>query len=118
MPAWEAVMYSWDEDWNRRAKMLAEHGLYDPRSEHDACGVGFIAAIDGKPRREVVEASINALKAVYHRGAVDADGKTGDGAGINIQIPVSFFKSHIESSGHVVKGEMLAVGMMFLPKKN
>src|SRR5580698_9466650 len=116
MPAWEAVMYSWDEDWNRRAKMLAEHGLYDPRSEHDACGVGFIAAIDGQPKRSIVEAGINALKAVYHRGAVDADGKTGDGAGISIQIPFDFFKDHIERSGRTLVNDRLAVGMMFLPK--
>ena len=44
--------------------------------EHDACGVGLVAALDGKPRRRVVQAGIDALKAVWHRGAVDADGKT------------------------------------------
>ncbi|MEK6745932.1 MAG: glutamate synthase large subunit [Pseudomonadota bacterium] len=92
--------------------------MYDPKSEHDACGVGFIAAIDGKPRREIVEAGIEALKAVYHRGAVDADGKTGDGAGINIQIPQEFFREHIEKSGRKLSHDLLAVGMMFLPKKN
>ena len=111
-------MWSWDENWNRRAAHLSERGLYDPKNEHDACGVGFIAAIDGKPRRSIVEAGIDALKAVYHRGAVDADGKTGDGAGIHIQIPFDFFKEHIERSGQSVKGDRLAVGMMFLPKKN
>ena len=117
------MKWSWDEDWNKRASALAENGMYAPENEHDACGVGFIAAIDGKPRRSIVEAGINALKAVYHRGAVDADGKTGDGAGINIQIPFDFFKDHIERSGQKlinggVKGDQLAVGMMFLPKKN
>ena len=55
------------------------------RSERDACGVGLVCAIDGKPRREVVELAIQALKAVWHRGAVDADGKTGDGAGILVE---------------------------------
>ena len=49
------------------AARLAEDGLYDPASEHDACGVGLIAAIDGQPRRDVVEAGINALKAVIFR---------------------------------------------------
>jgi len=112
------MVWSWDEDWNKRATALAEHGLYTPDSEHDACGVGFIAAIDGKPRRSIVESGIEALKAVYHRGAVDADGKTGDGAGINIEIPFDFFKSHIERTGQKVIGDKLAVGMMFLPKKN
>jgi len=111
-------MFSWDDDWNRRAAHLAESGMYDPASEHDACGVGFIAAIDGKPRRSIVEAGIEALKAVYHRGAVDADGKTGDGAGIHIQIPFDFFRDHIERTGQKVTGDKLAVGMMFLPKKN
>jgi len=112
------MAWSWDESWNKRADTLARHGMYDHASEHDACGVGFIAAIDGKPRRSIVEAGIDALKAVYHRGAVDADGKTGDGAGINIQIPFDFFKAHIERSGQIVRGDKLAVGMMFLPKKN
>ena len=51
-------------------------------TDHDACGVGFVASMTGKPKREVVENGIEALKAVWHRGAVDADGKTGDGAGI------------------------------------
>ena len=64
---------------------------YDPSQEHDACGVGLVAALDGKPRRDVVEAGIDALKAVWHRGAVDADGKTGDGAGIHVEIPQDFF---------------------------
>src|SRR5471032_354190 len=118
MHAWrDLMMYSWDKAWNERAQKLAEHGLYDGQ-EHDACGVGLIAAIDGKPRRSIVEAGIEALKAVYHRGAVDADGKTGDGAGIHIQIPFDFFKDHIERSGQSVKGNRLAIGMMFLPKKN
>jgi glutamate synthase (NADPH) large chain len=112
------MTWSWDENWNQRARQLAEHGLYDPTSEHDACGVGFIAAIDGKPRRSIVETAINALKAVYHRGAVDADGKTGDGAGINIQIPFTFFQEHVERTGQSLKNDKLAVGMMFLPKKN
>ena len=112
------MVWSWDEDWNSRAQALADDGLYAPDSEHDACGVGFVASIDGKPRRGIVEAGIEALKAVYHRGAVDADGKTGDGAGINVQIPFDFFKSHIERTGQKITGDLLAVGMMFLPKKN
>ena len=53
------------------AAKLEAAGLYDPAEEHDSCGVGFVASLDGKPRRDVVEAGINALKAVWHRGAVD-----------------------------------------------
>src|ERR1700761_4016601 len=108
----------WDSDWTARANHFARHGLYDPANEHDACGVGLIAAIDGKPRREVVEAGINALKAVYHRGAVDADGKTGDGAGLNVQIPVEFFASYLSRVGKKMSAGPLAVGQVFLPRKN
>ncbi|PKU23432.1 glutamate synthase large subunit [Telmatospirillum siberiense] len=83
---------------------------------HDACGVGLVAALDGKPRRSVVVAGIEALKAVYHRGAVDADGKTGDGAGIHVEIPQDFFKEHIRHQGHEPVPGRLAVGQCFLPK--
>ena len=87
---------SWTEN---SAKLTAAHS-YHPSQEHDACGVGLVASIDGKPRREVVQAGIDALKAVWHRGAVDADGKTGDGAGIHVQIPQDFLKEHIRRTGH------------------
>ena len=103
-------------DWQDEARRLARHGLYDPAHEHDACGVGLVAAIDGKPRREVVEAGIEALKAVWHRGAVDADGKTGDGAGIHVEIPQDFFKEHIARTGHTAGAGPIAVGMVFLPR--
>ena len=95
---------------------LSEHGLYRAEDERDSCGVGFIAAIDGAPRRGVVEAGIAALKAVWHRGALDADGKTGDGAGIHVQIPRDFFEEHISNTGHAPRGGRLAVGMVFLPR--
>lgn len=108
----------WGTDWSERAEKLAANGLYDPGTEHDACGIGLVAAIDGKPRREVVEAGISALKAVYHRGAVDADGKTGDGAGINIQIPLAFFESYVARIGKKLRNNRFAAGMIFLPRKN
>ncbi len=104
------------DDYRRNAAHLARHGMYDPAEEHDACGVGLVAAIDGKPRREVVLAGIEALKAVWHRGAVDADGKTGDGAGIHVQIPQDFFKEHIRRTGHEAGAGRLAVGQVFLPR--
>ena len=84
--------------------------------EHDACGVGFVAARDGKPNRAVVDAAIEALQAIWHRGAVDADGMTGDGAGIHIEIPRDFFIEHIGRTGHDDDGGRLAVGMVFLPR--
>jgi len=104
------------EEYRRNAAHLAAHGLYDPAEEHDACGVGFVAALDGKARREVVQAGIDALKAVWHRGAVDADGKTGDGAGIHVEIPQDFFREHVRHTGHEPGAGHLAVGMVFLPR--
>jgi len=94
----------------------APQGLYDPADERDGCGVGFVAAIDGQPRREVVEAGISALKAVWHRGAVAADGKTGDGAGIMVQIPKAFFANIVARTGHDMADDPLCVGMIFLPR--
>jgi glutamate synthase (NADPH) large chain len=104
------------DEFRRNAAHLAATGLYDPAEEHDACGVGFVATLDGKPRRDVVEAGINALKAVWHRGAVDADGKTGDGAGIHVEIPQDFFREHVRHTGHEPGAGRLAVGMVFLPR--
>ncbi|HPU16177.1 MAG TPA: glutamate synthase central domain-containing protein, partial [Polymorphobacter sp.] len=95
---------------------IAEVGMYRPDLESDACGVGLVAATDGKPSRRVVTAAIDALKAVWHRGAVDADGKTGDGAGIHVEIPVDFFHEHIERAGHRPRPNLLAVGQVFLPR--
>ena len=78
---------------------LIKGKAYDPSFEHDACGVGFIASTKGQKSRQVVEFGIQALKAVWHRGAVDADGKTGDGAGIQTALPQEFFKDYIRSLG-------------------
>ncbi|CAN5525829.1 hypothetical protein BH09PSE4_BH09PSE4_00640 [soil metagenome] len=95
---------------------LAREGMYRPEFEGDACGVGLVAATDGKASRRVVQAAIDALKAVWHRGAVDADGKTGDGAGLHVDLPARFFDDAIASSGHKVRPNRLAVGMIFLPR--
>ena len=77
--------------YHMRRDALIDAHAYDPESEHDACGVGLVAALDAKPRREIVDMAIAALKAVWHRGAVDADGKTGDGAGIRLNVPQELF---------------------------
>ncbi len=100
--------------WRENAKLLS--ATYDPSMEHDNCGVGLVAALDGKKRRDVVEAGINALKAVWHRGAVDADGKTGDGAGIHIEIPQDFFAEAVERGGHKLRPGPIGIGQVFLPK--
>ncbi|MGD9811850.1 MAG: glutamate synthase large subunit [Sphingobium sp.] len=106
-------------DWicsGEERERIAQEGMYRPEFESDACGVGLVAATDGKPSRRVVVSAIDALKAVWHRGAVDADGKTGDGAGIHVDLPVRFFDDAIASSGHKPLPNRLAVGMIFLPR--
>tara|TARA_B110000438_G_scaffold22267_2_gene20147 strand:- start:3509 stop:8011 length:4503 start_codon:yes stop_codon:yes gene_type:complete len=102
--------------YNKNLKKLINANIYSKEMEHDACGVGFVASIEGKKTRKIVEYGINALKAVWHRGAVDADGKTGDGAGIHLEIPSDFFTEKIELSGHVHNNSEICVGMVFLPK--
>src|SRR3954452_3874982 len=103
-------------DESERLRLAAE-GMYRPEFESDACGVGLVAATDGTPSRRVVQSAIDALKAVWHRGAVDADGKTGDGAGIHIEISYDFFADAIRRSGHnLPPSDWIAVVMVFLPK--
>ena len=105
-----------EQSWQERAQYLEKHGLYRQENEHDACGVGLVATIDGKPQRTVVTAAIDALKSVWHRGAVDADGKTGDGAGIHLEVPQTFFRDYVAEFGRTVpEGKSIAVGMIFLP---
>jgi glutamate synthase (NADPH) large chain len=97
-------------------KRLLERAAHLDLTESDACGVGFVATIDGKPRREVVEKAIEALKALWHRGAVDADGKTGDGAGLHVQLPQAFFRDCVRRAGHPEPKGLIAVGQAFLPR--
>ncbi|WP_448585353.1 glutamate synthase large subunit [Thermaurantiacus sp.] len=103
-------------DIERTRARLAAEGMYRPEFEGEACGVGLVAAIDGRPSRRVVEAGIEALRSVWHRGAVDADGKTGDGAGIHIDLPVAFFHEAIARAGQRLRPGLTAVGMTFLPR--
>ena len=67
--------------YQKNLELLEKNYVYSKEMEHDACGVGIIASTEGKKSRKIVEYGIEALKAVWHRGAVDADGKTGDGVG-------------------------------------
>ncbi|MEN8722044.1 MAG: glutamate synthase large subunit [Alphaproteobacteria bacterium] len=107
-------MTKYTEQYLENQARLEAAGI--PTQGHDNCGVGMVAAIDGEPSRRVVEMGIDALKAVWHRGAVDADGKTGDGAGIHIEIPQDFFREQVERTGHEPNDNNIAVGMMFLPR--
>ncbi len=97
---------------------LIKQGLYDPRQEHDACGVGFVANVTGEKSHKIIEQGIEVLINLGHRGARGADPRTGDGAGILIQMPHEFFQrevlQHDISLPH--RGEY-GVGMVFLPQE-
>ena len=114
-------MTNFDQAWvkaeEEKRAWMEQNGLYSAEDEHSSCGVGLVVSVDGTRSRAVVEAGITALKAIWHRGAVDADVKTGDGAGIHVQIPVPFFYDQIERTGHEPRrNELVAVGQVFLPR--
>ncbi len=113
----ENITANWKAEQEAKRAYMAANGMYSEADEHSSCGVGMVVSIDGKASRKVVENGIKALRAVWHRGAVDADGKTGDGAGIHVQIPVPFFYDQIERTGHKPRvDELAAVGQVFLPR--
>ncbi|MEO5831185.1 MAG: glutamate synthase-related protein, partial [Rhodanobacter sp.] len=93
-------------------------GLYDPRNEHDACGVGFVAHIKGRKSHAIIEQGLLILRNLDHRGAVGADALMGDGAGILIQIPDQFYREEMAAQDIVLPppGEY-GVGMVFLPRE-
>ncbi|WP_112872864.1 glutamate synthase large subunit [Paracoccus endophyticus] len=110
-------MTDWQQQEEIRRAWMSENSLYRAEDEHSSCGVGLVVSIDGRPSRRVVDNGIDALKAVWHRGAVDADGKTGDGAGIHVQIPVPFFYDQVHRTGHRPDPKkLIAVGQVFLPR--
>lgn len=93
---------------------MKAQGLYSPQYEHDACGVGFVVNMDGRAEHGIVERGVQVLVNLLHRGATGADVKTGDGAGLLLQIPHRFFKESLKmklpAPGHY------AVGMLFVPQ--
>jgi glutamate synthase (NADPH/NADH) large chain/glutamate synthase (ferredoxin) len=94
-------------------------GLYRPDFEHDACGVGMVASIHGTKSNQILQTALESVCNLMHRGALDADAKSGDGAGVLTQIPHRFFRREIEKLGHkLYRDEDLGVGMFFLPASN
>ena len=94
-----------------------KQGLYDPRNEHDACGVGFIAHIKGHKSHHIIRQGLELLRNLTHRGAVGADPLAGDGAGILIQIPDEFLRAQCLSQRIELPPEgHYGVGMVFLPQ--
>ncbi len=95
--------------------MLKKQGMYLPEFEHDNCGAGFICSLEGKKSNHIIHKALQILERLEHRGAVSSDGKTGDGAGILMDIPHELFQKEcvfsIPDFGHY------AVGNVFLPRK-
>ncbi|MBV1912524.1 MAG: hypothetical protein KUG55_02745, partial [Cycloclasticus sp.] len=89
---------------------IPQAGLYDPAFEKDSCGFGLIAHIDNKPSHWLVKTSIDSLARLTHRGAIAADGKSGDGCGLLLKTPEAFFRAKAQELG-VTAAELFAVGM-------
>src|SRR5512140_2638217 len=99
------------------AGLPPKQGLYDPRHEHDACGVGFVAHIKGRKSHEIVEMGLTILNNLRHRGATGADPLHGDGAGVLVQIPDAFFREEMAAQNvKLPKAGLYGVGMVFLPR--
>ncbi|MER7790731.1 glutamate synthase large subunit [Streptomyces sp. NPDC097640] len=88
--------------------------MYDPRDEHDACGVGFVATLTGEASHELVEQALTVLRNLEHRGATGADPRSGDGAGILVQVPDAFLRTSV-SGFELPEAGSYAVGIAFLP---
>ena len=104
-----------DSDQNLFGLPLAE-GLYDPRYEHDACGVAFVVDINGRKTHEMVQRGLTCLDQLDHRGATGAEENVGDGAGMLIQLPDSFFRATTDFE--LPDQGSYAAGMAFLPAES
>jgi glutamate synthase (NADPH/NADH) large chain len=95
----------------------AKQGLYDPRNEHDACGVGFVAHMKGQKSHQIIKDGLFILENLTHRGAVGADPLMGDGAGLLVQIPDRFFREEMAAQGVTLpKAGQYGVGYFFMPR--
>ncbi len=91
-------------------------GLYDPFFEHSSCGVGFVVNVDGRKTHQIVVNGITILKNLVHRGAVGGDSRTGDGAGMLVQVPHRFFAREADRLGFRLPAEGLyGTAMLFFP---
>src|SRR5262245_19847830 len=95
---------------------MQRRGLYDPRFEHDACGIGFVAQLSGAASHDILSMALTAVGNMAHRVGVGADGKSGDGAGVLTQIPRAFFALELAQLVISYPVEDLAVGRICLPR--
>ena len=94
--------------------MTSASSPYQPQFERGNCGVGFVADRHGRASREILQLGLDALINLEHRGALNADAKTGDGAGILVPLPTRFFAREAERlTGHAIDPDALAVGVFF-----
>ncbi len=101
----------------RNESPYVQQGLYHPRFEHDNCGIGAVVNIKGEQSRYVVDSALTIVEKLEHRAGKDAEGKTGDGVGILVQMPYSFFIGETGKLGHDIGGKGdFGVGMFFFPK--
>ncbi|WP_228926669.1 glutamate synthase large subunit [Streptomyces sp. DH7] len=99
--------------WSPMDGRPAQQGMYDPRNEHDACGVGFVATLTGVASHELVEQALTVLRNLEHRGATGSEPDSGDGAGILCQVPDAFLRA--ETPFDLPEAGSYAVGIAFLP---
>ncbi|WP_329036400.1 glutamate synthase large subunit [Streptomyces sp. NBC_00178] len=99
--------------WSPMDGRPAQQGMYDPRNEHDACGVGFVATLTGVASHELVEQALTVLRNLEHRGATGSEPDSGDGAGILLQVPDAFLRE--EAGFDLPEAGSYAVGIAFLP---
>ncbi|MGW1195311.1 glutamate synthase large subunit [Streptomyces sp. NPDC002536] len=97
----------------RHASHPAQQGMYDPRNEHDACGVGFVATLTGEASHALVEQALTVLRNLEHRGATGSEPDSGDGAGILMQVPDAFLRESVPFT--LPEAGLYAVGIAFLP---
>ncbi|WP_392669744.1 glutamate synthase large subunit [Streptomyces sp. LN785] len=99
--------------WSPMDGRPAQQGMYDPRNEHDACGVGFVATLTGVASHELVEQALTVLRNLEHRGATGSEPDSGDGAGILLQVPDAFLREEVPFD--LPEAGAYAVGIAFLP---
>ncbi|MFE7355458.1 glutamate synthase large subunit [Streptomyces sp. NPDC057543] len=99
--------------WSPMDGRPAQQGMYDPRNEHDACGVGFVATLTGVASHELVEQALTVLRNLEHRGATGSEPDSGDGAGILLQVPDTFLRDEVAFD--LPEAGAYAVGIAFLP---
>lgn len=99
--------------WSPMDGRPAQQGMYDPRNEHDACGVGFVATLTGEASHALVEQALTVLRNLEHRGATGSEPDSGDGAGILLQIPDAFLRENV--TFELPEAGAYAAGIAFLP---